>query len=256
MKINNRFNVPHLNIQKSKENELYTNWGYGPRENKYNETIIKAVKEKWGNSEIPLSPKLLKAAVAVESSFNPSAISKTGYVGLLQLGINEAKSQGLKVDVPLDPAKDERFCADKNLRAGTGVLKIKNYVIMNPEKYYSSSIKGLSEEPVPQKGAIPEYALLVEEAYKKYGRPSGDKIWELTLAGFNGGSGTVLRAMAKAYQNGIDPTDYRNLIEPRNNPAASPLYSAIKEVYGPSRALDKYCEMSAYPLKIFELYKK
>lgn len=254
LKIHQWLGISFLKFKKGAGDSLYTNWGYVAGENRYNADIINAVKEKWQDALPPLPPKLIKAAVAVESSFDPSSISKTGYVGLLQLGISEAKSQGLKVTVPLDPKYDERFNAEKNLSAGVGVFKIKNYVIMSPVEYYSSRIETPSEDAKIEGQAVPEYAITVEDAYKKYGKPSGDEMWKLSLAGFNGGSGTVLRAMAKAYRGGLDPTSFKNLIEPKDTPASSPLYQAIEEVYPAQKVLDKYHEMSRYPFKIFELY--
>ncbi|MBI2252074.1 MAG: hypothetical protein HYU63_04945 [Armatimonadetes bacterium] len=218
---------------------LETNWGYGARENLYNELILKALKEKWNESDSP-PPLLMKAAAAIESGFTADKISQSGYVGLLQVGVNEAKAQGLKIIVPLD--------------AGIGTIKIKNKVIMNPLDQIAFR-KAQEIENSPPSKETPEYAKKVAESYQKYGKPKADQEWFLTLGAYNGGGQTVLRAMAKAYDLGLDPRSWDNLINPQNNPQKSPLYQAIKEVYPAEKVNFKYKEMAYYPIKIFKLYR-
>ena len=68
---------------------------------------------------------LLLAIVYVESNFNPSAVSKTGAGGLMQMVPGTARELGLKVPryanklkPNLDAKVDERFHPQKNLHAG------------------------------------------------------------------------------------------------------------------------------------------
>lgn len=63
--------------------------------------------------ETGLDPELLKAVVAVESNFDPGAVSPMGALGLMQLMPETAKSLG--VSDPFDPVQ--------NVRAGTKYLR-------------------------------------------------------------------------------------------------------------------------------------
>jgi soluble lytic murein transglycosylase-like protein len=211
---------------------IKTSWGFGERENAYNLIILKACRDKWGSYQPPLPPLLLKATIAKESSFNPDTVSPTGYVGLMQLGKREALSQGLKLE-PID----ERYIPEKNVPAGVGILQNKHKVMSNPTAQYPAE----------------EWARNVAEYYAKNGAPSDLQKWYLSLAAYNAGGGTILRAMDYAIDRGKDPRAWLNLIEPRDKPAESPLYKGIVDVYGDRYALAKYYETSRYPVKILHL---
>ena len=208
-----------------------TNWGYGSGENYYNQTILEAIDTKWGNYELPISPILIKATIAVESAFKSEAVSPTGYVGLMQLGSTEASQNGLA----LKPY-DERYNAEKNIKAGLGTLKVKHGVIVNPLNLYA-------DKP---------WAVRVNGFYQKYGYPSVYQQWVLTLAAYNGGGATVVRAMDYAISAGNDPRVWNNITTP-SSPSSSPLYKAIVDIFGPRFASEKYYEMAAYPTKIMNL---
>ncbi len=206
---------------------LETHWGYGANENVFNDLIRAAVAEKW--DERPALPALLlKATVAQESAFNPNAVSRAGYVGLLQLGTQEALSQGLKLE-PID----ERKIPEKNVPAGVAILAIKHHVVRRPTDRYDT-----------------DWARKVDAFYKENGAPDDQQIWYGSLAAYNGGGGTVLRAMAYAIDRGLDPREWDNVIGPVDHPTRSPLYAAVRDVFGPGSAGSKYREMSRYPIEI------
>jgi membrane-bound lytic murein transglycosylase MltF len=74
------------------------------------------------------------------------------------------------------------------------------------------------------------------------------------LAAYNGGGGTVLRAMAVAWDRGLDPRRWENLVGDPANPRQTPLYLACVQIYR-GGAAGKYREMRHYPEKILRLYQ-
>lgn len=211
-----------------------TDWGYGSKENYYNDLIVTSIENYWGNYQLPITPVIVKATIAVESSFNTSAVSSTGYAGLMQLGTTEASQRGLS----LKPS-DERFIPSKNIKAGLETLKIKHGVIINPLGLYS-------DKP---------WAVNVNNFYEKYGYPTEYQQWALTLAAYNGGGATVVRAMSYAIDEGKDPRVWSNLLN-SSNPKSSPLYKSIVATFGSSYASEKYWQMAEYPVKILNLSQK
>lgn len=209
------------------DDPLRTDWGFGERENRYNRLILDAIDARWQGPP-PLPPIILKAAVAQESGFDPKAKSPSGYVGLLQLGTAEARGQGLS----LEPV-DERTLPEKNLPAGVGVLGIKHGVVRNP--------LGLWDTP---------FAHAVQDYYDRNGLPSDRQTWYLSLAAYNGGGGTVLKAMARAIESGVDPREWSNLVGAADDYRSSPLFGAISDTYSPGLWTSKFREMSAYPVSI------
>jgi len=210
---------------------LETHWDGAPNENKYNSIILSEGKDRWGTYQPPLPPLLLKSLICQESDFDPNEVSESGYAGLTQISVEEARSEGLKVTAH----EDERFVPTKNVHAGTGILQSKLDVMLHPETI---------SDDYP-------FAKKVVQAYEKYGRPSGGTVtWTLALGAYNGGQGTVMRAMATAFDANLNPLDWSNLIEPKDHPEKSPLYAATLEVFGPDKALSKYHEISKYPLQI------
>jgi len=210
---------------------INTTWGYGSGENKFNQTILNAIDKKWCNYELPISPILVKATIAIESGFCSNAVSPSGYAGLMQIGTNEAKAQGLS----LSPY-DERFIPEKNIIAALGTLKTKHRVIKYPGDTYPGKV----------------WAKRVNNFYSKYGMPNIYQEWTLTLGAYNGGGATVLRAMNYCIMDGKDPRNWNNLYC-KENPCHSPLYRAVVDIYGSSYAKSKYYQMGNYPVKIFKL---
>lgn len=207
---------------------LQTNWGYGANENLFNQQIAEAATT-WGDPEHPLDARLFKALVATESSFDPTAVSAAGAAGLVQLMPGTATAHGLSLR-PID----ERKIPSKCLPVGVAVLGEKHAVVIHPDTNTTWGAK-------------------VAAAYEAGGKPVGDDLWHLDLAAYNGGGSTVVRAMARAIDDGLDCRKWDNLIGPVDNPRQSPLYAAVKDVYGSARALRKYREMAAYPRKILAL---
>jgi soluble lytic murein transglycosylase-like protein len=220
-----------LELQRINNAGIDTDWGFGSNENAFNRVIQKAAADKWGDYKPSLPPILVKSMIARESAFNPSACSPTGYLGLMQLGKEEAVSQGLS----LDPV-DERLNPEKNINAGVGIFKIKHSVVSNPLSFYPNET----------------WAKSVATFYGEKGEPTEQQKWFLSLAAYNGGGGTVLRSMNHAMQKGKDPREWKNLVEPKDSPKDSPLYKGITEIYGDKYALPKYNEMARYPVLIMQ----
>lgn len=218
--------------------DMTSSWGFGTRENVYNDKIVQAVEMSWTDSAHPLPPRLFKALIAVESAFKPDARSWAGAVGLTQLMPEAAQRLGLRSADRLNP--------DLALPAGVSVLEEKHRVLMDPLHYWSY---------LGQPNRCEDWNVKVDEAYKQWGEPEGNDRYYLLLGAYNGGGSTILRAMAKAQDRQLDPRKWSNLVGPTNRPRNSPLYGACVEVYGRG-AWGKYQEISRYPVKIFSYYER
>lgn len=216
---------------------LWTTWGYGQRENLFNDLIVSSIGSVWQDVTNPLPPVLYKSLVAVESSFNPRAVSPAGAAGLTQLMPDTARRFGLKGAERLDPAKA--------VPAGIQAFQEKYKVVLEPANY--SKIIGLPPEKVA-------FSTVVAEFYETQGPPQGEDRWHLALAAYNGGGGTILRAMAYAVQSGLDPRSWDNLAGEPGKALNTPLHKACIEVFGPRAADRKVFELAAYPRKIMGLY--
>lgn len=216
---------------------LETNWGYGARENAYNDLITAAISEHWTDLEHPLDPMMFKALIAVESAFDTNAYSRTGCAGLVQLAPDTARRFGLS----LHPV-DERLNPHKAIPVGVQVLAEKHKVVLEPQNYFAILL-GKPEKKCP-------YGTVVHQHYQTKGTPGGDDLFFLDFASFNGGGGTIMRAMAKAVQMGKDPLDWNSLVG--TGPHDSPLYEACRMIYRHG-APGKYKEMRDYPRKIYKL---
>ncbi len=219
---------------------LETNWGYGPAENAYNDLIEQAITDHWTDQDHPLDPLMFKALIAVESAFKKNAYSRTGCAGLVQLAPDTATRFGLS----LRPV-DERLIPQKAIPVGVQVLAEKQRVVLQPDNYFGILL-GRPEKKCP-------YGTVVDSHYRSKGAPQGEDLLHLGFASFNGGGGTIMRAMAKAVQMGKDPNDWNALVG--TGPHDSPLYAACQMVYR-GGAAGKYKEMRDYPRKIFKLFKK
>ena len=217
--------------------DLRTSWGFGARENLYNQTILQAVQSGWPHQQVPLPPALFKSVIATESAFNPQAVSATGALGLVQLTPDTARRFGLTWSAARDP--------HQSVPVGVRVLAEKAQAILDPARYHE--ILGRRPEECP-------YAARVAQAYETLGPPSAEQCWPLMLAAYNGGGGTVLRAMAVAWDRGLDPRNWENLVGDPANPRQTPLYLACAQIFR-GGAAGKYREMRQYPEKILRLYQ-
>ncbi len=217
--------------------DLVTNWGYGPAENAYNDLILAAIEEHWEDQDNPLDPLYFKALIAVESAFKKDAVSRTGCAGLVQFAPDTAKRFGLS----LHPV-DQRFIPEIAIPAGVKVLAEKQKVVLEPQNYFQILL-GNSDKQCP-------FGSVVYQAYQRMGAPRGNDLLSLGLASYNGGGGTIMRAMAKAIEMGKNPLDWNSLVG--TGPHDSPLYAACEMIYKHG-APGKYREMADYPVKIFKL---
>lgn len=214
------------------EDPLHTGWGFGCIENHYNTKIARAVESRWDEGETPLPPVLFKALIAAESAFDTVAHSHAGAAGLVQLMPGTARAFGLSVS-PID----ERLVADKALPVGVSVLAEKFQVVAHPPESTWWGAK-------------------VAEAYQQFGAPEGEQLWTLVLAGYNGGASTVVRAMAEAFDRGLDPRDWSNLTSSPEGIENAPLYKAVEDIYGSADARRKFREMAAYPGRVLGYFNR
>ena len=82
-------------------------WRPAPSHRRYDDLIGETARD------YRLPPALVKAVIAAESAFDPSAVSHRGAQGLMQLMPETAASLG--VDDPLEP--------ESNVRGGAGYLR-------------------------------------------------------------------------------------------------------------------------------------
>ena len=218
--------------------ELWTTWGFGKRENLFNDLIAQSVQSSWQDLTTPLPPVLYKSLVAIESSFNPTALSPAGAAGLTQLMPDTAKRFGLSYRDRFDPLKA--------VPAGIQAFQEKYRVISEPANY--PQIVGKPAEAVP-------FSVRVADFYSLRGQPQGDERWHLALAAYNGGGGTVLRAMSYAIEDNLDPRDWDQVAGLPGQHLNSPLHRACMEVFGPRGGTRKVAELAAYPRKIMGLYR-
>jgi N-acetylmuramoyl-L-alanine amidase len=209
---------------------METTWGFGKSENAYNTEIEQAVRDVWKHEAYPLDPVTFKALVAAESAFKKDAVSPTGAVGLVQITGGTAEAYGLRTS----PPPDQRRLPEKALPAGVQILADKLSVIDRPNTEV-------------------DYGKTVADYYVKTGKPNPEQMETLALAGYNGGGSTVLRAMAYAIEDGLDPREFANLVGEERPTTETPLYKAIKDTFGESFAEGKYHEMGAYPGRIHNI---
>lgn len=206
---------------------METTWGYGARENLYNQVIVDAVAAQWKDADYPLDPLTFKALIAQESAFDKDAVSRTGAVGLVQITPGTAENYGVRVNPPPDQRRNPEVCVP----AGVHILRDKHAVIKNPDR----------NQP---------YAVAVADYYAANGLPNQEQMKTLALAGYNGGGSTVVRAMNYAIADGVDPRDWHNLTQRDKPVTETPLYKAIRDTFGEAGAASKYREMGEYPERI------
>jgi len=111
-----------------------------PKYTRY-ESIIKRASLKHG-----VEVKLIKSVIEVESGFNPTAVSKAGATGLMQLMPETAKMYGVK----------NRFSPTQNINGGTKYLKhlLKRY---NGNLQLVLAAYNAGEDAVAKYSGIPPY---------------------------------------------------------------------------------------------------
>jgi hypothetical protein len=191
------------------------------RQNQYN-AEIDAARREWPR----LDPLVLKSILAQETGFVPTLANRYGYAGIAQLGVREARQVGLRtgssrmrnsrkgVAARVDRARDERLVPGIAIPGAARLLRSK--------------------------------AAALESGFGRYGTPTGDDYWRFVAAAYNGGEGTVLRAMRIAYGD-AQPESVRwdDLVRaPGGDVRRSPLYRAIVEVGMNPRV--KYAEIGEY----------
>jgi len=214
-----------------------TSWtkGFGRRlegQNDYNAAILVA-RRAWPD----VDPLILKSILAQETGFDPRVFARNpyGYAGVAQLGIAEARAAGLKTGgstrrrrgrpATYDRRNDERFDASRAVPAAAITLRDKDRALRN-------GITVASGRRL--------------EGYAFYGEPPGDDRWRFAAAAYDGGQGTILRAMRFAYGD-VPPPEVRwaDLVRaPGGDVRQSPLWRAIAAV-GMNPAV-KYREISTY----------
>lgn len=226
--------------QRLSAKELNTSWGYGPAENAYNQLILDSIETYWPDKEHPIDPLVFKALIASESSFRKDVFSRTGCAGLVQIAPDTATRFGLSL-YPVD----ERLLPEKAIPVGLKVLAEKQRVILEPDNYYGILL-GRPEKKL-------SFGTTVAQDFERRGTPEGKDLLMLALASYNGGGGTVMRAMAIAAESGKNSHSWDDLVG--SGPQDSPLYKACQMIYK-TGAPGKYKEMANYPRKIVGLSQK
>lgn len=220
---------------------IQTSWtnGYGRNlagQNRYNDAL-QAAQKRWPG----VDPLILKSILAQETGFREQAFAANphGYAGVAQLGIDEAHEAGLDTGrsrmgrngrAPFyDRAADERFDPAKAIPAAAVILR-------NKERALESGARTRSGVRL--------------HGYSFYGEPRGDDRWRLAAAAYNGGQGTILRAMRHAYgETPPGQVRWNDLLRsPTGNIRDSPLWRAIAEV-GMDPA-SKYREIAEYAANV------
>ena len=188
-----------------------------------------------------VDPLILKSILAQETGFRESAFARNpfGYAGVAQLGIAEAHEAGLHTgasqqrrrgQAPVyDRAHDERFDPSKAVPAAAAILE-------NKEHALKVGVTLRSGRQLP--------------GYDLYGEPRGDDRWRFAAAAYNGGQGTILRALQHAYGD-APPSKVRwsDLVRsPTGNLRDSPLWLAIRDV-GMNPSV-KFREISDYATNV------
>ena len=216
---------------------IETTWtkGFGRAiagQNDYNEEVRAAVG-RWPDAD----PLILKSILAQETGFDRRvfAANPYGYAGIAQLGLAEAREAGLRTGASrnrrgsnppaYDRTRDERFDPAKAIPAAAVVLR-------NKELALQSGVTLRSGLKLP--------------GYELYGQPGGDERWRLAAAAYNGGQGTILRAMRHAYGDSAPAAvRWADLVKsPTGDVRQSPLWLAIAEAGMNPRV--KFVEISQY----------
>jgi Transglycosylase SLT domain len=157
------------------------------------ELVASLIRSK--TKEGPIPPDLAMAVAHVESSFNPTAVSKDGHFskGIYQL-LDSTALDRLKERFP--PTQYEPFNAALNVELGVNHL---------------TYLRSLFETSTPLSGDAVTTAAKDEASLERF-----------MVAAFNAGEGRVALAQAKALDAGKDPSQYTDVAN--NLPSSTKLY--------------------------------
>ncbi len=135
------------------------------RESAYDREIVQAVKVV--EVVFPVPTSLVKAIIKRESDFDPTAVSKAGAIGLMQIMPQNAERLGVSAE--------ELFNPRKNILAGVRFLAVllRHYRgdLISTLVAYNARPRELFG-PLPDNGETPRYVLAVLKHYHDYGHPS------------------------------------------------------------------------------------
>ncbi len=135
-----------------------------PRETAYDREIIEAVKAV--EVVFPVPTPLVKAIIKRESDFDPSAVSKAGAIGLMQIMPQNAERLGV--------SPEELFNPGKNILTGVRLVAVllRHYRgdLISTLVAYNARPRELFA-PLPDNGETPRYVLAVLRYYDDYMSP-------------------------------------------------------------------------------------
>ncbi|HEY0914392.1 MAG TPA: transglycosylase SLT domain-containing protein [Solimonas sp.] len=176
-----------------------------------------------------IDPLIYKSLLFQETKMNPKKSNEIGYAGIAQLGPSEAVNEGnLSIGATkfgkngwkYDAEGDERFHPDRAIPAGARVLDLK--------------IKEI-DRLLREKGIAEQYSL--------------EEKWQLYLAAYNAGQGTVRRVMELAIRGGIEAPKWDQLI------AGAPEKSFLWKGMTFRNKAEKYREISKFPKEILARFQ-
>jgi len=134
------------------------------RESAYDREIVEAVKAV--EVVFPVPTPLVKAIIKQESDFDPSAVSKAGAIGLMQIMPQNAERLGVSAE--------ELFNPRKNILAGVRLVAVllRHYRadLISTLVAYNARPQELFA-PLPDNRETPRYVLAVLKYYHDYSSP-------------------------------------------------------------------------------------
>ncbi len=166
-------------LQSKRQTPLFRALAEHPNLKKYDALLNRAA------ADFDLDPALLKAVMAAESGFNPSAVSPKGAVGLMQLMPATAERFGLQADRKKSIA--QKLTDPKtNIRLGARYLSFLRDMFPNQQHLVLASYNAGEGAVLKYNNAIPpypetrNYVKLVSQFYQLYqpaARPSGNPVF-------------------------------------------------------------------------------
>jgi soluble lytic murein transglycosylase-like protein len=177
----------------ARKTPLFSYLSQHPNLKKYETLLVETAKE------FELDPALLKAVMAAESGFNPTAVSPKGAVGLMQVMPATAQRYGLRADKTKSVAQK---LADPHTNIRLGARYLRDLHKMYPAKpdlvlaSYNAGEGAVQKynNTIPPYPETRNYVQMVTEFYRLY-KPSAPKLaiaagMQFVTSGGNGDSGT------------------------------------------------------------------